>query len=140
MLLVLGRHDATLGGLLDREADPSTLEVQVDDLHPEFLTGGDDLLGQLHVVGGHLRDVDQALDSVADLHEGSERNQLRDPAVDQLAHLVGACELPPRILLGGLQGEADALPAEVHLEYLHLDLIVNADDRTGVVDVLPGEF
>ena len=89
------------------------------------------------MVGGHLRDVNEALDSIAHLHEGSERNQLRDPAVDQLAHLVGAGELPPRILLGGLQGEADPLPAEIHLQHLHLDLVVNADDRTGMVDVLP---
>ena len=140
MLLVLGRHDATLGGLLDREADPSTLKVQVDDLHPEFLTWGDDLFGQLDVVGGHLRDVHEALDSIAHLHEGSERDQLRDPAVDQFAHLVGAGEFPPRILLGGFQGEADPFPAEIHLQHLHLDLVVNADDRTGMVDVLPGEF
>jgi len=39
--------------------------------------------------------------------------------------------------LGGLQGEADALPAQVHLEHLDLDLINHGHDRTGVVDVLP---
>ena len=69
VLLVLRRHDATLSGLLDRKADTPTLEVQIDDLHPEFLTGGDDLLGQLDMVGGHLRDVHEALDAIANLHE-----------------------------------------------------------------------
>ena len=51
VLLVLGCDDASLGGLLDRQADPAALEVEVDDFHPEFLTRGDHLLGQLDVVG-----------------------------------------------------------------------------------------
>ena len=53
---------------------------------------------------------------------------------------MGAGKFPPRVLLGGLQGEADPLPAEVDLKHLHLDLVINADDRTGVVNVLPGEL
>ena len=53
---------------------------------------------------------------------------------------MGAGEFPPRVLLGGLQREADPLPAEVDLKHLHLDLVINADDRTGVVNVLPGEL
>ncbi|MEZ5204144.1 MAG: hypothetical protein R2701_07140 [Acidimicrobiales bacterium] len=50
VLLVLGRHRAALGRLLDRQADPATLEVEVDDLHPELLARGDDLLGEIDVV------------------------------------------------------------------------------------------
>ena len=140
MLLVLGGYHATLGSLLDRQADPTALEVQVDDLDPQFLAGGHDLLGQVHVVGRHLRDVDQALDPVPHLDERAERHQLGDPAVHQLAHLVGAGELLPRILLGGLQREADALPTEVDLEHLDLDLVAHRHHRTGVVDVLPRQL
>ena len=38
---------------------------------------------------------------------------------DQLADLVAGGELLPRVLLGGLEGEADALPVEVDVEHLH---------------------
>ena len=133
-------HDAALGGLLDREADASALQVEVDDLDPELLARRHDLLGQVDVVGGHLRDVHQALDAVAHLHEGAERHQLRDPAVDQLAHLMALGELVPRVLLGGLERQADALAAAVDVEHLDLDLVADGHDRTGMVDVLPRQF
>ena len=84
--------------------------------------------------------MDQALDAIADLDEGSERDQLRDPAVDQLADLVALGELLPGILLGGLEREADALAAAIDVEHLHLELVADGDDRAGVVDVLPGEL
>jgi hypothetical protein len=44
--------------------------------------------GRIDVVRRHLRDVDQTLDAVAHLDERTERHQLGDPAVDQLADLV----------------------------------------------------
>ena len=102
--------------------------------------GVTDLLGQIDVVGRHLGDVDQALDAVADLDEGAERHELGDPAVHQLAHAVAGGELLPRILLGGLERQADALAVEVDVEHLHGDLVAHGDDGAGVVDVLPGEL
>ena len=45
VLLVLSSHYTTLGRLLDRKADPAALEIQVDDLHPEFFAWGDHLFG-----------------------------------------------------------------------------------------------
>ena len=73
VLAVLLGQLATLGGLLDRQADAAAGEVEVDDLDPQLLAGGDDLLGRLDVVGRHLRDVHQALDAVAHLDERTER-------------------------------------------------------------------
>ena len=84
--------------------------------------------------------MDQTLDPVAHLDERAKRHQLGDPAVYQFTYLVGAGELLPRILLSGLQREADALTAEVDLENLHLDLVTDSDYRTGVVDVLPRQL
>ena len=49
--------------------DPAALEVEIDDLDPQLLGRGDDLLGKIDVVRRHLRDVDEALDAVADLDE-----------------------------------------------------------------------
>jgi hypothetical protein len=113
---------------------------EIDDLDPELLAGGHDLLGQVDVVRRHLRDVDQALDAVADLDERAERHELGDTAVDELADLVVGGELLPRILLGGLERQRDALAVEIDLEHLDLDLVADGDDRAGVVDVLPGQL
>ena len=117
-LAVLLGDLAALGGLLDRQADPTALQVDVDDLHPQLLAGGDDLLGQVDVVRRHLRDVDEALDAVADLDEGAEGHELGDPAVDELADVVRARELLPGVGLGRLEREADALLVEVDVEDL----------------------
>ena len=92
------------------------------------------------MVRRHLRDVDEALDAVADLDERAEGHELGDPAVDELADPVAPGELLPRILLGGLEREADALPVEVDVEDLDGDLVADGDDRAGVVDVLPGQL
>ena len=136
-ILVLGSHDATLGGLLDRQADTATLQIEIDDLDPQLFAGAHYLLRVIHVVNSHLGNVHQTLDAFADLHERSEWHQLGDTAVDQLPNPVGAGELRPRILLGGLQRQADALPLVVDLEDLHGDAITNGDHRRGVIDVLP---
>ena len=140
VLAVLLGQLATLGGLLDRQADAAAGEVEIDDLDPQLLAGRDDLLGRVDVVRRHLGDVHETLDAVADLHEPTERHELGDPAVDQLADLVGAGELLPRILLGGLQRQADALAVEVDVEHLHGDLVADGDDGTRVVDVLPRQL
>ena len=82
----------------------------------------------------------QALDAVAHLDERTEGHQLGDTAVDQLADLVVGGELLPRVLLGGLERQRDALPVQVDLEHLDLDLVADGHDRTRVVDVLPGQL
>ena len=46
-------------------------------------------------------------------------------------------ELLPRILLGGLQRQADALALEIDVEHLHPTSSPTATTE-GVVDVLPG--
>ena len=140
MLAVLLGDLAALGGLLDRQADAAAGQVEVDDLDPQLLAGRDDLLGQIDVAGRHLRDVHEALDALADLDERTERHQLGDPAVDELADPVGGGELLPRVLLGGLQRQADALAVEVDVEHLHGDLVADGHHRTGVVDVLPRQL
>ena len=140
VLTVLGGEFATFGGLLDRQADATAGEVEIDDLHPQLLTGGDDLLGAVDVMCRHFRDVYEALDALADLDERTELHQFGDPAVDELFDLVTLGEFLPRILLGGLQRQADALAAVVDVEHLDLDRVADGDDRSRVVDVLPRQL
>ncbi len=92
------------------------------------------------MVHRHLRDVDQALDAVADLHESAEGDELGDAAVDELPDLVGVGELLPRVGLGGLERQADPLLREVDVEDLDLDLVAHRHDRRRVVDVLPRQL
>src|SRR5690606_20098030 len=84
-----------LVGLLERQADAATVEVDVDDLHEDLVADLDDLLRDLHVALGQLGDVDQALDALLDPDERAERHQLGDAARHDLTDLVGAGELLP---------------------------------------------
>ena len=92
------------------------------------------------MVRRHLRDVHQALDAVAYLHERPERHQLRDASVHQLPYPVAGREFLPGILLGGLERQADPLPVQVHLQHLHVDAVAGRHHRARVVDVLPGQL
>src|ERR1035437_2860815 len=136
----LGDRAAGVVRLLERERDAATFEVDVDDLDEDVVTNVDDLLRQLHVALGQLGDVDQALDAIVYTDEGTERNQLGDLARDDLTDRVGACEVLPRVFLGRLQGQRDALAVHVDVEHLDGDLLADLDDLGRVVDVLPGQL
>src|SRR5699024_3010291 len=111
-----------------------------DDLDHGLLADGDDLIRHVHVALGQLGDVDQALDALLDADERAKRHQLGDLARDDLADGVGAGEHAPRVLLGRLQRQGDALAVQVDLENLDGDLVADLDDLGRVIDVLPGQL
>ena len=67
-------------------------------------------------------------------------HELGDLARHDLADLVGAGELPPRVLLRRLQRQGDPLAVQVDVEDLDGDLLADLDDLGRVVDVLPGQL
>ena len=67
-------------------------------------------------------------------------HQLGDLAGHDLADLVGAGELLPRVFLGRLQRQGDALAVHVDVQDLDRDLLADLDDLGRVVDVLPGQL
>src|SRR5690606_11928398 len=151
VLVVLGRHAVLRGvelgvravplvGLLERQRDAATLEVDVDDLDHDLGADLHDLLGDLDVALGQLRDVHQALDALLDADERAERDELGDLARHDLPDRVGAGVGPPRVLLGGLERQRDALAVHLHREDLDGDLLADLDDLARVVDVLPGQL
>ena len=98
------------------------------------------LLRDLDVATGQLGDVHQTLDAVVDADERAERNQLGDPARDDLADGVGPGEVTPRIFLGGLERQRNALAVHVDVENLDGDLLADLDHLGRVIDVLPGQL
>ncbi len=70
----------------------------------------------------------------------AERHQLGDLAGHDLADLVGAGEVAPRVFLRRLQRQRDPLAVEVDVEHLDGDLLADLDDLGRVVDVLPGQL
>ena len=67
-------------------------------------------------------------------------HQLGDLAGHDLADLVGAGELTPRVFLRRLERQRDALAVQVDVEDLDGDLLADLDDLGRVVDVLPGQL
>ena len=92
-------------------------EVEIDDLDPQLLAGRHDLLGAVDVVRRHLRDVHETLDAFTDLDEGTELDQLGDPAVHELADLVmaGGREIERRRYEGRLERVTAQLAELEHL-------------------------
>src|SRR3954452_6747527 len=129
-----------LVGLLQRQRDPATLEVDVDDLDHDVVVDLHDLLGDLHVALGQLGDVDQALDALLDADERAEGHQLGDLARHDLTDLVGAGEVLPGVLLRRLERQRDTLAVHVDVEHLDGDLVADGHDLARVVDVLPGQL
>jgi hypothetical protein len=91
-----------------------------------------DLLGP-----AHLAHVDEALDARLQLHEGAVVGDRHDLAADLLARGVRLFGVVPRIFLGLLEAEGDALRLGVVLEDLDGHLVADLEDLVGVVDAAP---
>ena len=89
---------------------------------------------------GHLGDVHQALDALAQVDESAERDKLGHSALDDSADGVLLDQCAPRILGGLLETQGDALAVEIDVENLDLDLLADLDNLGRMVDVVPGEL
>ena len=75
-----------LGGGLHGQGDAAAIRVDLHDLHLHIVARMHDLRRGVDVAAGHLGDVHQALDGVAQLDEGAEGHDLGDLAVNDGAH------------------------------------------------------
>src|SRR5829696_2994869 len=89
---------------------------------------------------GELGDVHEALDPVHDLDERAELDDLGDLALQLVADPVGVDHPLPRVLLGLLEAQGDALTVAVDVEHLHRDHVADREDLARVVHVAPGEL
>ncbi len=129
-----------LGRSAHRQRDPAPLLVDIHDLDVNLVAHVRDLVRRLDVPLRHLRDVHEAFDTVAQLHEPTEWHQLGDRALDDRIDREVLDELLPRILGGLLQAEADALAREVDVEYLHVYRVAHLDDLGRMVHMAPAEL
>src|SRR6185503_14130723 len=125
---------------LDRERQAAALGVDLEDLDLHLVAGLDDLARVLDVLLCELGDVHEALDALEDLHEGAERDDLRDRALELVTDVVGVDHALPRILLGLLEAQGDALAVAVDVEHLDLHGVADRQDLARVVDVRPREL
>src|SRR3954447_17383531 len=125
---------------LDGQRQAPALGVDLEDLDLDLVARRDDLARVLDVVAGQLGDVHQALDAVEDLDEGAEGDDLGDLALELVADVVGVDDPLPRVLLGLLEAQGDALAVAVDVEHLDLDLLADLEHLARVVDVRPREL
>ena len=125
---------------LDAEREPAALGVDLEDLHAHVLARLDDLTRVLHVVMRELGDVHEPLDAVHDLHERAEGDHLGDLALQLVADPVGVDDSLPRVLLGLLEAQGDALAVAVDVEHLDRDHVADREDLARVVHVAPGQL
>ena len=125
---------------LQREREPPALAVDLDDLDVDRLALRDDLARVLDVMLRELGDVHEALDAREDLDEGAERDDLRHAALDDVVLVVALEHLLPRVVLGLLEAERDALAVAVDVEHLDLHRLADLEDLGRVVDVRPREL
>src|SRR5512132_3816373 len=115
-------HAAALDPL-EREREAAPLGIDLDDLRAHEITLRDHFTRVLDVVLRELGDVNEPLDAGHDLDEGAERDDLGHLALDLVALVVGLEHLLPRIGLGLLQAQRDALALAVDVEHLHLHVL-----------------
>src|SRR5213078_2636288 len=122
------------------EREPAPLGVDLDDLRADEIALRDDLARVLDVVLRELGNVHEPLDAGQDLDERAERDDLRHPALDDVALLVLLEHLLPRIRLRLLEAERDALALAVDVEDLDLDRLTDLEHLRRMVDVRPREL
>src|SRR5690606_29893117 len=73
-------------GLLQTERDPLAITVDVEHLDPQEIPDRNHLGRVVDVAPGELGDMDEAVDAI-EIDEGTEVDDVRDPALDDLAGL-----------------------------------------------------
>ena len=114
------------------------LRVDLEHLALDLLADLEELRRVLDLLGpAHLADVDEALDARLELDERAVVGDRHDLAADLLARRVRLLGVVPRIFLGLLEAERDALGLGVVLEDLDGDLVADLEHLARVVDAAP---
>src|SRR5258706_2546369 len=124
--------------LLEAEADPPLLRIDVEDHDLDLLAGRHDLAG-VHVLLGpaHFRDVHEPLDPRLELDERAVVRDVGDAADELGVDRVLEVDALPRIGLELLHAEADALGLRIEADDLHGDVLADRQRLERVIDTTP---
>src|SRR4051794_14030113 len=113
--------------LLEAEADPALLRVDLEHHDLDLLGGGHDLAGVRVLLGpAHLGDVDQAFHARLQLDEGAVVGDVGHASGELRTHRVLELDALPGIRLELLHAQADALRLAVEADDLDTDVLADA--------------
>src|SRR3954468_13091649 len=81
--------------------------------------------------------MNQALDAIFDTREGAEGGQLRDRPFDDLPQVIAIIDRRPRLVLGALDRERDALAIVIDAQNIHFDFVARLQHLAGMLDPTP---
>ena len=124
--------------LLHAERDAAVGGIDAEDNRVDLVAGLDQLGGVLEALGpGHLREMNEAFDSLLELNERAVVGDRENAAVDVCANGIALRGIEPRIRRELLEAERDALLVFVELEHLDLDLVADVDQIAGMGEASP---
>src|SRR5205823_1733332 len=128
-------------GLLETERNPALDRIDLEDLHFDFLGGGDDLAG-VHVLFGprHFRNVDQAFDARLQFDERAVVGDVGDAAGKARIERILRLDALPRIVQQLPHAERDTMGLVVDLDDLDLHGLADGQHFGRVIDPAPGDI
>ena len=132
------RIPGIIAALLEPEADPPFLRVDLQHHYIDFLTGGNDLAGMdILFRPAHLGYVDKTLDARLQLHKGAIIGDVADATGEFRADRVFQLDAFPRIRIELLHAERNALGFGIVANDLDLDSLTNRQSLGRMVDAAP---
>ncbi len=127
-------------GGLDGETNAALGLIDLDDAGFHFLADLEGVLDFFDTLFADLRDVDEAVDVVLELHEGTKVGDFRDGALDEIADLEATVDFLPGIVLELFDAEADALVDLVDVDDDGFEFVALFEGFARVVDLAgPGK-
>ena len=119
----------------DRETDATLGAVNLDDASLDLLADLERVTNLVDALVADLGDVNETVDAILELDERAERRDLRNLALDDHSDGILRGDLAPRIGLGLLEAEADALLLRVDVEHDGIDLFALLEALRRMVDL-----
>ena len=124
--------------LLHAERDFLLVLVDAEHNHIDLITGIDEFGRMIDALGPrHLADMNQSLNAVFQLHEGTVRHHIDHFATNLRADRVLGLDVVPRAGVLLLQAERDLFLVAIDVQDHHLEFLVDLDHLGRMADATP---
>ena len=120
---------------LDRKTETTLVAVDLDHASRDLVAGIDHVLHLVDAILADLRNVDETVDTILELHEGAEGSEFRNGSSHDVADLEVSIDVAPWILSELLHAEADALMLGIDVEHDGVDFVGLLEDLGWVIDL-----